>query len=181
MLSILLSTIVEQRDHSEQILHNVTPAVRFSMEHSHASAGNGRVVMSTIESFLETVASLLLAAESKGTLQAVQESMLSLFRDFWYTVTILGLLSSAHGQPAHRRRSLASIAARTPCLARDLPANYVDSELEFNPILRREAGQVSRPSIDMLAAAKTSISTRTVFGRNYLRSRRTRMHCLRAC
>lgn len=151
------------------------------MEHSHASAGDGRVVMSTIESFMETVAALLLAAESKGTLKAVQESMLSLFRDFWYTVTILGLLNYAHGQAAQRRLSLASIAVRTPCLARDLPANYVDSELEFNPILRREAGQVSRSPFHVHAADETTASTRTAFGKNCLRSRRTRIHCLRAC
>lgn len=74
---------------------------------------------------------------------AADEELVVLFRNVWFISTVLGLTMRKTEDAYQHKAILKSIAFKTPCLLQGTQGNYVDTELEYNPFIRKEHGQVS--------------------------------------
>jgi hypothetical protein len=92
--------------------------------------------LSIIESIL-SLSSLRIQKESAN------EELVVLFRNLWFISTVLGLTFDKTKDAQHHRAFLKSIAFKTPCLLQYTQSKYVETELEYNPFIRKEHGQVS--------------------------------------
>lgn len=82
------------------------------------------------------------ADKKAGKQGKLSEEIVMLFRNLWFVATVLGLSNQSSKETRPHRNLLKSIAVKTPCLLYGTPLNYVDTELEYNPLLRKEHGQV---------------------------------------
>jgi hypothetical protein len=101
--------------------------------------------MSSLRQLLDTLAlieALLALPTFHPHREHLTEELALLFRNFWLISTASGLASSAGKDTQLHRACLKSIAAKTPSLLHGTPLNYTETELEYNPILRREHGTV---------------------------------------
>ena len=83
------------------------------------------------------------------------EDLVNLFRNAWFLIVLLGFVN----QPtttSWQRASLRRIAAKTPCLVRGAAADYMQNDLEYNSVLRKDFVQHSTvsPISYQLVAAK---------------------------
>ena len=90
-----------------------------------------------------SVIEIILAGLDVGSESSFDEELVLLFRNMWLIATALGLMSPSIQKSDGHQVALKNIAAKTPCLLQNTPLNYVETELEYNPILRREHDQVS--------------------------------------
>lgn len=74
---------------------------------------------------------------------AADEELVVLFRNLWFISTVLGFTMSNTRDARQHKAILRSIAFKTPCLLQGTQGNYVETELEYNPFIRKEHGQVS--------------------------------------
>lgn len=92
---------------------------------------------------LQVIATLLRAPSFNPQDEGpVSEEIVMLFRNMWFLSVALGLLDSGRKEAQKHREYLRKIAVKTPCLVTYTPLNYVDTELEYNPLLRKEHGTV---------------------------------------
>jgi hypothetical protein len=92
---------------------------------------------------IDAVHALPTFAPHMGTSKDMPEDLVLLYRNMWLLTTCLGLTSPANKDTQLHRAILKRIAVKTPCVLRGTPLNYTETELEYNPILRREHGAVS--------------------------------------
>lgn len=95
---------------------------------------------------IESVHALAHFAPHLGS-KGMPEDLVLLYRNMWLLATSLGLDSPTSKDTQLHRGYLKRIASKTPCLLRHTPLNYTETELEYNPILRREHKTVSASSI----------------------------------
>jgi phosphatidylinositol 4-kinase len=69
------------------------------------------------------------------------DELVTLFRSFWFLVTLFGFHSSLSKTSELQRDSLRRIAIKTPGLIRGTAFNYLESDLEYNSILRKDVSQ----------------------------------------
>ncbi|GAA96782.1 uncharacterized protein L969DRAFT_97129 [Mixia osmundae IAM 14324] len=62
----------------------------------------------------------------------------SKFRNMWYLCILFGFLSPSSRIQVWQKLSLHRIAAKTPCLARHAGSKFIEEELEYNVILRKD-------------------------------------------
>jgi phosphatidylinositol 4-kinase len=60
------------------------------------------------------------------------------FRNLWLLCTMFGFLSPQSKVTDWQRSALQSIAIKTPCLIRGTALNFVDHDLEYNSVLRKD-------------------------------------------
>jgi phosphatidylinositol 4-kinase len=103
---------------------------------------------SVLAQLLDTLSLIegLLSLPSYRPHHDADDEMVLLFRNLWFVSVALGLTDPSNVDTELHRTALKSIATKSPCLLRGTPVNYVETELEYNPILRREHGQVSELS-----------------------------------
>ena len=92
---------------------------------------------------LNIIAAVLSVDECQPLTKPDNEELVVCFRNMWLLSVALGLTSPSKPEAAKHRDVLATIAVKTPCLLKHTPLNYVDTELEYNSLLRREGGQVN--------------------------------------
>lgn len=73
---------------------------------------------------------------------SADEELVVLFRNVWFISTVLGLTLNRTQDASQHKAILRSIAYKTPCLLQRTQGNYVETELEYNPFIRKEHGQV---------------------------------------
>lgn len=66
----------------------------------------------------------------------VSQPLVAFFRGTWYLCLLSGFLSAPARVAEWQRAALIRIAARTPCLLRGASNDFVETELEFNAILK---------------------------------------------
>lgn len=91
-----------------------------------------------------SVIEILLAAASDDDLRLDGEEIVLLFRNMWFIAVAIGLTDPGNRAADIHRQSLRAISLKTPCLLLHTPLNYVETELEYNPLLRKEHGQVMK-------------------------------------
>jgi phosphatidylinositol 4-kinase A len=73
------------------------------------------------------------------------DELVTLFRNFWFLIVLLGCDSKLSEASELQRDSLRRVAIKTPGLIRGTAFNYLESDLEYNSILRKDVPQrVSR-------------------------------------
>jgi hypothetical protein len=69
------------------------------------------------------------------------DELVTLFRNFWFLIIILGFDSKLSKASELQRDSLRRVAIKTPGLIRGTAFNYLESDLEYNSILRKGVSQ----------------------------------------
>lgn len=93
------------------------------------------------------------------------EDTVTMFRNTWFLIVLLGFLTS-NDTTNWQRNSLKRIAAKTPCLVRGAAADYIQNDLEYNSILRKDLAATHgvRPSVpESDIAADSLYSRKTMF------------------
>ena len=92
--------------------------------------------------------STLLSHESFHPAKEASVELVNLFRNFWFICVAFGL-SGSTGQKTlseHEWNALGQIALKSPALVVEDAVDFVDSDLEYNSILRKDfAASVSEP------------------------------------
>lgn len=71
--------------------------------------------------------------------------LVTLFRNFWFICVLFRFTSDDHpAMNEWQRAALARIASKTPPIVLERAADYVTSDLEYNPVLRQEYMQMVR-------------------------------------
>lgn len=74
---------------------------------------------------------------AKPDVSAYDSATVALFRSMWHLCVLSGFISSATSVADWKRAAFVRIATFTPCLTQGTGDNFVETELEFNAILRR--------------------------------------------
>ena len=92
---------------------------------------------------LSVIETLLASPQVRLPRESADEEIVVLFRNLWFISTVLGLTMDKTKDARQHKVILRSIALKTPCLLQFTQGNYVETELEYNPFIRKEHGQVS--------------------------------------
>ncbi|KAM0756315.1 hypothetical protein T439DRAFT_296348 [Meredithblackwellia eburnea MCA 4105] len=79
--------------------------------------------------------------------RVAKPSEVSLFRSMWYLCCMSGFLSSPARIADWQRAALVRIASHTPCLVADARSDFVETEVEFDSILRQSNHVISSDTI----------------------------------
>lgn len=71
-------------------------------------------------------------------------NLVVLFRNVWFLIILFGFLSPHSNISDWQRISFSKLAVKTPCLLRGTGANYVESDLAYNSVLRSDFPQTVR-------------------------------------
>ena len=74
----------------------------------------------------------------------VQPEIVALFRNMWYLCVLSGFLSTATALADWQRAILVRIAVNTPGLLEGAGDDFVETGLQFNPVLRRKVNALVR-------------------------------------
>lgn len=117
--------------------------------HSH------ELTLCQVEAMTEQLASLLLPIDAllshKDFEMQASASLMTLFRNMWFICVLFHFTSDDGEQTAMewQRPALSRIAAKTPPIVLDEAHDTIVSDLEYNPVIRREyAETVSVPTRD---------------------------------
>lgn len=116
--------------HIRDKITSVTPADRAS-------------VLPRLLDTLSIIETLLASPKVRLPRESSDEEIVVLFRNLWFISTVLGLTMHKTSDAEEHKVILRSIAFKTPCLLQYTQGNYVETELEYNPFIRKEHGQVS--------------------------------------
>lgn len=81
----------------------------------------------------------------------VPQEIVALFRNMWYLCVLSGFLSTASVLADWQRAILVRIAVNTPGLLEGAGDDFVETGLEFNPVLRRRVNVLVRPFLSPFA------------------------------
>lgn len=108
-----------------------------------------------------SVIEVLMSAPKLKLQEKPDEEIVVLFRNVWFISTVLGLTLSKTKDGHQHREILRSIALKTPCLLHGTQGNYVETELEYNPFIRKEHGQVSSSAFVNVPSAKFHVASQS--------------------
>lgn len=91
---------------------------------------------------LKIIETLLASPKLETHKRPINDELVVLFRNLWFISTVLGLTLTSSKDTIYHKLALTRIAVKTPCLLFGTPSNYVDTELEYNPFIRKDRGTV---------------------------------------
>ncbi|KAM0792098.1 hypothetical protein ACM66B_004802 [Microbotryomycetes sp. NB124-2] len=133
----------------------------FVAKGAHEAAGRSKTAKT--ESLLELIPSIdafLTRADFDPRRQDLSSSLLTSWRNFWFLCRLAGFLSTPVRIYEWQRQALQRIAVRSPALLRGAGNDFVETELQYNAILRSEMHAISPDSLRTeLASALPSQAT----------------------
>lgn len=100
------------------------------------------LLLSKLADTLSAIDALMTAHHAVDYMHNLESDLMSLLRNVWFTAIVLDLATPNRRETARHYKHLERLATKTPCLLRGTSNKYLSSELEYDPVLRRESGQV---------------------------------------
>lgn len=85
---------------------------------------------------LPIIDTFLTSANFDPKRQDLQPAVMGLFRNLWYLCTLSGFMSTPARIAEWQKAALVRIARRSPTLLRGVGTNFVETELDYNGILK---------------------------------------------